>query len=711
MIAPRRPHAPRSSISRLLALGLACLTQFLTLVLTSGCATSTSGSSGSGGASVLPPKMQALVPYEEEHALLLLMADRRLFEPLAVAEAFDGDDALRSELALVLGRLGDVRGVPPLERLLGADSAEVRRAAAFGLGELAEKGHVQARAPLEGALVDADREVGRLAVEALGKAGVDLESVVARLIDGKPAELLPRLVPSLFRFDSSGVVRWAEQGLDEAVSRGDTALRRWSAYALARNPQADGAPLLRSILDDEDPWIRGLAARGLGRVGDRFDLERLEPLLEDDAAGPVIQALRSGKRLVDAGEISPPDTWRPHLLRLLSDPRPGVRTTAIEVSAGWLLDDDLAARLLELGRDGAPAERKLALLALAEGEDERALVLLPSASIDPEPAVRAASVRAAGLLGEVELIARQLLDESPWVRRTAIDTLLVAEPPDPSDLLNRALADPDASVRALALDWGGDRGLFGVETLTSAWQDAQRDRLNDARIEVVRALAVLVLAAEPEDGGPDPALDARRRAAVEQLQLISRQADWLVRRESITALRAGGVSAPALGALDTGLTIENYRDVVRRTRAPKVFDLETRHGVVTLELACSSAPMTCLSFEQLAVQGFFDGLAWHRVVPDFVVQGGDPRGDGVGGPGYSLRDEIGLLRYDAHVVGMAHSGPETAGSQFFVTLSPQPHLDGAYTAFGRAVAGADILHRLLEGDLIIRLSKRSTPAS
>ena len=608
--------------------------------------------------------------------------------------------------------------MPPLERLLGADSAEVRRAAAFSLGELGEKGHAQGRSALEGALLDPDRGVGRRAVEALWKLDADLEEVVAQLIEGQPGELLPRLLPSLYRFDSAGVVRWAEQGLDLAVSHNDDELRRWSAYALARNPQPDGAPLLRSILDDDDPWIRGWAARALGRVGDKHDLQRLRPLLADEAAGPVIQALRTAKRLIDDGKASPPDGWRGEILRLLSDPRPGVRVTAIEASAAWLLDEDLAARLLELGREGLLREREAALLALAEGEDGRALVLLPQASVDPEASLRAASVRAAGLLGELEWIARQLLDDSPQVRRAAIDTLLVAEPPDPSELLQRALADADVSVRSLALDWGGDRGLFDVATLAAAWETARRDRLDDVRIEVVRALAVLALAAAPAQDDPNSEArrnwDSRRAAAVERLQLIARQggrqADWLVRREAVAALRTAGTKAPALGAIETGLSVENYRDVVRRTRTKKHFDVETGRGVFTLELDCPSAPMTCLSFEQLATQGFFDGLTWHRVVPDFVVQGGDPRGDGRGGPGYSLRDEINLLPFGKHVVGMAHAGPETAGSQFFVTLSAQPHLDGAYTVFGRVVSGTDVLYQLLQGDRIVRLSQRPHPA-
>ena len=103
---------------------------------------------------------------------------------------------------------------------------------------------------------------------------------------------------------------------------------------------------------------------------------------------------------------------------------------------------------------------------------------------------------------------------------------------------------------------------------------------------------------------------------------------------------------------------------------------------------------------QLAAQHFYDGLLFHRVVPDFVIQAGDPRGDGFGGPGYTIRDEINRLRYGRGVAGMALAGPDTGGSQFFVTLSPQPHLDGGYTAFGEVIAGSEVLVDIQAGDRI-----------
>jgi cyclophilin family peptidyl-prolyl cis-trans isomerase len=104
----------------------------------------------------------------------------------------------------------------------------------------------------------------------------------------------------------------------------------------------------------------------------------------------------------------------------------------------------------------------------------------------------------------------------------------------------------------------------------------------------------------------------------------------------------------------------------------------------------------------LVRKGFYNGLRFHRVLGDFVAQAGDPRGDGSGGPGYSIRDELNDLPYLRGTIGMALSGPDTGGSQFFLTRSPQPHLDAKYTAFGRVVTGMDVVDKLQQGDTIDR---------
>ena len=128
--------------------------------------------------------------------------------------------------------------------------------------------------------------------------------------------------------------------------------------------------------------------------------------------------------------------------------------------------------------------------------------------------------------------------------------------------------------------------------------------------------------------------------------------------------------------------------------------MTTTKGSFTIELLPEAAPLTVDNFVQLAQREYFRNVTFHRVVPNFVIQGGDPRGDGNGGPGYAIRCEINQLMYDRAALGMALSGKDTGGSQWFVTHAPQPHLDGGYTIFGRVVAGMDVVDRIVRGDVI-----------
>ena len=136
--------------------------------------------------------------------------------------------------------------------------------------------------------------------------------------------------------------------------------------------------------------------------------------------------------------------------------------------------------------------------------------------------------------------------------------------------------------------------------------------------------------------------------------------------------------------------------------SPHVF-IETSKGTIEFELAVLDAPQTARNFITLARKGFFNGLPIHRVVPNFVVQDGDPRGDGEGGPGYTIRDELNQRPFVRGTVGMALSWRDTGGSQFFITHSPQPHLDARYTAFGHVVNGMEVVDRIQQGDTIQRV--------
>ncbi|MBO9320436.1 MAG: peptidylprolyl isomerase, partial [Chloroflexus sp.] len=127
--------------------------------------------------------------------------------------------------------------------------------------------------------------------------------------------------------------------------------------------------------------------------------------------------------------------------------------------------------------------------------------------------------------------------------------------------------------------------------------------------------------------------------------------------------------------------------------------METTRGTIELDLYPQHAPLTVNNFVFLVREGFYDGLTFHRVIKDFVIQGGDPTGRGSGGPGYRFRDEVigNPLTHEAGVISMANAGPNTNGSQFFITHTPQPHLNGRHTVFGRVVNGMDVVYAIQQG--------------
>lgn len=134
--------------------------------------------------------------------------------------------------------------------------------------------------------------------------------------------------------------------------------------------------------------------------------------------------------------------------------------------------------------------------------------------------------------------------------------------------------------------------------------------------------------------------------------------------------------------------------------------LETTRGEIQLELYPEHAPKTVNNFVFLVNEAFYDGVKFHRVIDNFMVQGGDPTGTGMGGPGYKFEDELSsnLLKHSKKVISMANSGPNTNGSQFFITHLPQSHLDGKHTVFGKVTQGEDVVDSIQQGDLINKAS-------
>ena len=134
--------------------------------------------------------------------------------------------------------------------------------------------------------------------------------------------------------------------------------------------------------------------------------------------------------------------------------------------------------------------------------------------------------------------------------------------------------------------------------------------------------------------------------------------------------------------------------------------IETSKGNIELELFPQYAPKTVNNFVFLSQEGFYDGVTFHRVISNFMIQGGDPTGTGTGGPGYHFEDEVGKsnpLNHETGSLSMANAGPNTNGSQFFITHSPQPHLNGKHTVFGKVAKGQEVVNAIRQGDVITKV--------
>jgi peptidyl-prolyl cis-trans isomerase B (cyclophilin B) len=162
----------------------------------------------------------------------------------------------------------------------------------------------------------------------------------------------------------------------------------------------------------------------------------------------------------------------------------------------------------------------------------------------------------------------------------------------------------------------------------------------------------------------------------------------------------------AIGTLCVGLLllgIQSITDAGEKKSPRAVIEMDA--GKIMIEFYEQDAPETVANFVKLAKKGFYDGLSFHRVVPGFVVQGGDPKGDGSGGPGYTIKDEFNSRKHLTGTVAMARTpAPNSAGSQFYICLGPQPALDGKYTVFGQVIDGMDIVMKIKRGDIMKKVA-------
>jgi cyclophilin family peptidyl-prolyl cis-trans isomerase/HEAT repeat protein len=655
------------------------------------------------------------------YARLLAMTDTRQFDTALVARAISSRwQPLRAAATLAIGQIGEpgLPGVPRLRALLKDSDVTIAANAAYALGLLRDTAAI---ADL-GAALTASSEVAREAAWALGEIGaparvaittalkarndpdasIQLLLAAAKLRPVPIADVEPYLrsehpsvvwaaayaiartrapggVRALLDLEASPALSARSQNPDRAAaisapytdpSSGNQRARAEIARGLAKSAAGDslGARalgVLSKLVGDVSPHVRINAVRSLGTYGPTAKASLIYATRDQDA-NVRIAAAQSFGTVLSAGATELPTLWaadtslvyRSSLLA--SAARAGLRPAEL---AQWAVSPDWKFRAAVAAASGDTLDRAFAI--------SRAAPL----TRDPDPRVRVVAYAA-------------LASPSGMVMEDTVHAILI-----------NGLRDPDFYVRATVIGALADKpSAADLSAVLTSYALAGRDSANDARLAAIQYVGALW-----------------------KKDSSSLNATWLTHLGQTPVPadpleRAAGKGIPVWtkwsAVTATPRPISWYEGMVREMVMPiyqgKTINatINTARGPIRLELFGADAPITVRNFLTLARSGYYRNTRFHRVVPNFVAQDGDPRDDGNGGPGYAIRDEMNRHRYERGAVGMALSGPDTGGSQYFITHSPQPHLDGHYTVFGKVVRGFDVLDKIVQGDLITTVDTR-----
>lgn len=693
-------------------------------------------------------------------ALIRMEDARRLSRPVVERMLKSPDVVLRRRTLLALGRVGDAEAIGPLRTALTDSDPQSRRVALRSLGMLEESAHPDVEKVLTSFLALEPRLPDRReAIASLGRVGQQ-ESAPTILAAFESPE--PRMRSTAAKALGAMGIRGIDPGeqalvsLASHLSDAESSVRLASAYALSRCTKLTetsrpviGSALAKTLRQDDDTEVRIMAGRALGRI-DAGQMGYLIAALEHDEDWRVRAVAatslgrngtapqrarglkRAWKRLADDPErltspelhpllalvdavASNPSQKLAHQLQIIqrsasklvettTNPRARVALAHVQCQAAL-------ARDRAQGRSGAvrrcattdpplisELQRKLLIVHALDGSTvPGALNQLKRLLRDPEEQVRVAAVDAVGSHFtplRLSLLERALLDDSPHVVAAAAYKLSTA-----GEHYNPVVTNPsqqltvtehtDAGPVTYSLATPETKGREPpVTAITKALSKVDAESDVETAINLLRVI-----------GGTKAS-----KAAPVARQWAGHH-NQSVRREARKALEANGLEPGPELQPDPPNLVEPER--IQRVEAgtPAVI-LTTSVGEVIIELRPDIAPMTVANFLELSRRGFYDGLRFHRVVPGFVIQGGDPSGTGYGGPGHTIRCELNDEPYERGTVGMALAGPDTGGSQFFITYSAQPHLDRRYTVFGRVSQGMDVVDALQPWDRIITARPR-----
>ncbi len=691
----------------------------------------------------LVPILRSQTLSKEQKEILTLQDDRSLGNGRLVSYLQSKDKSLRYRAAIALGNLQDTSTVSLLVPLLQDEDIQVRAAAAFALGQIGSP-------PAEKALIDAltpdqDAQVLPRIFEALGKCGDSnaLNLVIAFIPSAKNIAVKSDQALSIARFALRKIT--SERGVwlcFDLLKDNHTETRSMALYALWRAAPlgvidveiSNRAYLLVKLMSDKEAEVRINLATLLGKTKSDEAPKLVKMFEQVESQSPDWRVQVQLARSIGSLAGSDPSLIE-ILLSYLTTQNDHVRITSL-ISLASLDSENVVAsgcrgKLLTTLRQLAIMPSKGAILVQGEAivtlarlfpEDFSAM----RASIDKkgmENLLRAKIIEALSynpVKENVQYVVGCLSDDSVRVAMAAWDFTkrMVHSQVLKAHKVDDSFIETIPSLLVDHMEAGFKRNDLAITTLIAdMFADTSIvDMCNRAgyRANIVHNFISAYL-------NLTSTTDAEAMLAIQQTFVKLRDTSVVPVLEKTIVDHNRTVALGAVDALSK-ITGRNYRVVVgdsaRTQRMENDWKMlgsidpgqrvsfRTTKGTFTIRLRKEDAPFTVLAFFKLVKQKFYNGLTFHRVVPDFVIQGGDPRGDGWGGPGFTIRSEWSLTNFERGSVGMASSGKDTEGCQFFITHIPTPHLDGRYTLFATVTSGMEVVDKIQVGDKILNTEIR-----
>ena len=625
--------------------------------------------------------------FEEQLAEIISIEDSRRQTDRLTSYTHDRNPDLRARAALAIGRIGQPQAAPILFEMLSDSVLKVSRTALFAMGltnsrQFAERILDVAWEMPTSVMTEAVKAAGRLSDSSMTSVHEMLSSFLTH-----PAPEL--LEATCYSYLYAGAKKRAADLVALASDTEDHEVKLAALYVLSRWRSDLATELFIQMLADADPWARSLAVRGLAESKSEEAFRLLTMSLNDASRRVVAEAvLALARRDEPAAAIRLTE-------KLMTETDENL--TVLILSQLEKLESARAVnRVYELlGDEDCPDNIIISSMTyLAAVHKGRATAVIDSILHHPQPArVRAAGARAYQIIGGVGMVGRlgsQFADEDPMIRAAAYLALMEVDSSNNDYYIRKALDDGDMVVGVQAIDQIGSDSLSEYLPVLEMMMSLEEDIDIDIRRSIVGAMKSFIKPSDNDSlamkiviqGLLDPNMIVRREAASIYSEILDQDRSKMV--------------PPAR----TLLTRNEITRVLSHYKTNPTALILTTKGQIEIELDLQTAPLTVINFMNLAREGFYDGLSFHRVVPDFVIQGGCPRGDGWGGPDYLTRCEYSDLTYRRGTVGIATSGKDTGGSQWFICHSPQPRLDARYTIFGQVTEGMDVVDEITVGDLI-----------